>query len=217
MIPGAIKNRPKISLADYEALPESMRGLYQGNEYPEFIGQKMMDLDGRLYIDGKNFELVDGKRRHSIIAKCSGCHRLSIIYAKGKCKACTQRFLYRKQPTKRTKKISPTVASREFRRRWPINFVCALDSIKYDPASYPYSEEEVNQLISTMADERYAKDAEILLRHYRDGVQFTDIAEEQKVSKQAVHMLAQRHLRKFRKIWKSINKNMVGGVKQDAD
>ena len=42
MVPGAIKNRPKIALADYEALPESMRGLYQGSEYPEFIGRKMM-------------------------------------------------------------------------------------------------------------------------------------------------------------------------------
>lgn len=213
MVPGAIKNRPKIALADYEALPESMRGLYQGNEYPEFIGRKMMNLDGRLYIDGKNFELVDGKRRHSVIGTCTGCHRLSIIYAKGKCKACTQRYLYRKRPKKKKKKMSPTATSRDFRRNWPVNFICALDSVKYDPASYPYSKQEEDQLIATMADERYATDAAILLRHYRDGVMFTDIAEEQNVSKQAVHMLAQRHLRKFRKIWKLINKTTVGGVK----
>lgn len=88
-----------------------------------------------------------------------------------------------------------------------------MDSVKYDPASYPYSKQEEDQLIATMADERYATDAAILLRHYRDGVMFTDIAEEQNVSKQAVHMLAQRHLRKFRKIWKLINKTTVGGVK----
>lgn len=211
MTKAAIKNRPKIALADYEALPESVRGTYKGKEYPEFVGRQTMDLDGRIYIDGKNFELVDGKRRHSSIDRCAGCGRLSIIYAKGYCKACSQKYLYRKKE-KKDKKVSPLYESRAFRNQWPVNLICALDGVKYDPASYPYTKLEENKLIATMADERYAQDALVLVRHYRDGERFTDIAVEQKVSKQAIHMLAQRHLRQFRNIWKSIKRELRGGM-----
>lgn len=199
-----IKNRPKIATADYEALPDAVRGVYSGDSTPELRGRETMLLGGRLYINGYNFELVDGSHRHSHIAICPTCHRLSIIYAKGQCKACAQKFLYRKRQKKKEKCDSPIVVSRRFRREWPVNLICALDHVRYDPETYPYDRVVQDRLVRELSDERCAMEASILLRHYRDGVQYTDIAEEQHVSKQAIHMMAQRHLRKLRKMWMRI-------------
>lgn len=187
-----------ILQSDYNALPDSAKGIYGGEKFPEFKGANMINLDGRVFVEGKHYRLVTSGK-HKTVGVCSQCKKISIIYAKGKCKACAQRLNYREvKPDVPTVKEIQT-ANKEFRRSWPANLICGLDGVKYTKDSYPYTKADETAILSAMMG--MGPDVtDGIIAHYRDGLSYAEIGAKSGTSKQNAHALGQRRMKRLKSL-----------------
>lgn len=88
------KKKFYVLQSDADTLPAEMKGIYTGDEFPEYKGAETITFNNKTYINGLDYQTVKSGK-HVRIEECPICNRLSIIYARGVCKACAQRTLYR--------------------------------------------------------------------------------------------------------------------------
>ena len=98
---------------DRDALPKEVKGIYSGDEFPEYKNANTLTIGGKTYIEGLDYEVISSGK-HTKIEVCPACKKLSILYAKGMCKACAQRTLYRHteaKPEKSSRNAQPATRS----------------------------------------------------------------------------------------------------------
>lgn len=119
------KKKFYVLQSDADTLPAEMKGIYTGDEFPEYKGAETITFNNKTYINGLDYQTVKSGK-HVRIEECPICNRLSIIYARGVCKACAQRTLYRHRRDK-TGDVMTERNIREaniaFRKGWPVNII----------------------------------------------------------------------------------------------
>lgn len=119
------KKKFYVLQSDADTLPAEMKGIYTGDEFPEYKGAETITFNNKTYINGLDYQTVKSGK-HVRIEECPICNRLSIIYARGVCKACAQRTLYRHRRDK-TGDVMTERNIREaniaFRKGWPVNML----------------------------------------------------------------------------------------------
>lgn len=152
----------------------------------------------------KNGYEVISSGKHTKIEVCPACKKLSILYAKGMCKACAQRTLYRHTEAKPEKAVeTPSLlhkANVAFRQKWPVNIICGLDRIRYDIDNYPYTKKEETKIVNAIMKIEDKTITDYLLKHYKDGVRYSDMATAKNTSKQNEHGFGKRRLAYVRSI-----------------
>ena len=81
------KKKFYVLQSDADTLPAEMKGIYTGDEFPEYKGAETITFNNKTYINGLDYQTVKSGK-HVRIEECPICNRLSIIYARGVCKAC---------------------------------------------------------------------------------------------------------------------------------
>ena len=176
-----------------------MKGIYTGDEFPEYKGAETITFNNKTYINGLDYQTVKSGK-HVRIEECPICNRLSIIYARGVCKACAQRTLYRHRRDK-TGDVMTERNIREaniaFRKGWPVNIICGLDGVRYN--------------IDAILAIRDTTVTDYLLKHYKDGIKYSDMAYAENKSKQNAHGFGRRRLAYVRNILRT--KGLLKGPK----
>lgn len=146
------KKKFYVLQSDADTLPAEMKGIYTGDEFPEYKGAETITFNNKTYINGLDYQTVKSGK-HVRIEECPICNRLSIIYARGVCKACAQRTLYRHRRDK-TGDVMTERNIREaniaFRKGWPVNIICGLDGVRYNIDDYPYSKKEEAKIVDAV-------------------------------------------------------------------
>ena len=162
-----------------------------------------MTIGGKTYIEGLDYEVISSGK-HTKIEVCPACKKLSILYAKGMCKACAQRTLYRHTEAKPEKAVETPSLLHEtnvaFRQKWPVNIICGLDRIRYDIDNYPYTKKEETKIVNAIMKIEDKTITDYLLKHYKDGVRYSDMATAKNTSKQNEHGFGKRRLAYVRSI-----------------
>lgn len=188
---------------DRDALPKEVKGIYSGDEFPEYKNANTLTIGGKTYIEGLDYEVISSGK-HTKIEVCPACKKLSILYAKGMCKACAQRTLYRHTEAKPEKAVeTPSLlheANVAFRQKWPVNIICGLDRIRYDIDNYPYTKKEETKIVNAIMKIEDKTITDYLLKHYKDGVRYSDMATAKNTSKQNEHGFGKRRLAYVRSI-----------------
>lgn len=188
---------------DRDALPKEVKGIYSGDEFPEYKNANTLTIGGKTYIEGLDYEVISSGK-HTKIEVCPACKKLSILYAKGICKACAQRTLYRHTEAKPEKAVeTPSLlheANVAFRQKWPVNIICGLDRIRYDIDNYPYTKKEETKIVNAIMKIEDKTITDYLLKHYKDGVRYSDMATAKNTSKQNEHGFGKRRLAYVRSI-----------------
>ena len=153
---------------DRDALPKEVKGIYSGDEFPEYKNANTLTIGGKTYIEGLDYEVISSGK-HTKIEVCPACKKLSILYAKGMCKACAQRTLYRHTEAKPEKAVeTPSLlheANVAFRQKWPVNIICGLDRIRYDIDNYPYTKKEETKIVNAIMKIEDKTNTDYLLKH----------------------------------------------------
>jgi hypothetical protein len=172
------KKKFYVLQSDADTLPAEMKGIYTGDEFPEYKGAETITFNNKTYINGLDYQTVKSGK-HVRIEECPICNRLSIIYARGVCKACAQRTLYRHRRDK-TGDVMTERNIREaniaFRKGWPVNIICGLDGVRYNIDDYPYSKKEEARIVDAILAIRDTTVTDYLLKHYKDGIKYSDMA-----------------------------------------
>lgn len=168
------KKKFYVLQSDADTLPAEMKGAYTGDEFPEYKGAETITFNNKTYINGLDYQTVKSGK-HVRIEECPICNRLSIIYARGVCKACAQRTLYRHRRDK-TGDVMTERNIREaniaFRKGWPVNIICGLDGVRYNIDDYPYSKKEEARIVDAILAIRDTTVTDYLLKHYKDGIKY---------------------------------------------
>lgn len=129
-------------------------------------------------------------------------------------KACAQRTLYRHRRDK-TGDVMTERNIREaniaFRKGWPVNIICGLDGVRYNIDDYPYSKKEEARIVDAILAIRDTTVTDYLLKHYKDGIKYSDMAYAENKSKQNAHGFGRRRLAYVRNILRT--KGLLKGPK----
>ena len=207
------KKKFYVLQSDADTLPAEMKGIYTGDEFPEYKGAETITFNNKTYINGLDYQTVKSGK-HVRIEECPICNRLSIIYARGVCKACAQRTLYRHRRDK-TGDVMTERNIREaniaFRKGWPVNIICGLDGVRYNIDDYPYSNKEEGRFVDAILTIRDTTVTDYLLKHYKVGIKYSDMAYAENKSKQNAHGFGRRRLAYVRNILRT--KGLLKGPK----
>lgn len=189
-----------IRSTDYDRQPDSFKSIYQGTKYPEAIGKRVLNFDGRILIEGIHFNLrYDDKGLTSKIGICQRCKRISLIYSKGNCKSCANAILYKRKDTakcellkvKRERK-NEIAQDKKFRQTWPYNIIIAISGTHYNQSTFPFKE-NLSEIISII--EKYGSYA--VIAHYRNGIPYKTICKQLSCSRQSLTVANKKVLQKI--------------------
>lgn len=98
-----------------------------------------------------------------------------------------------------------------FRKGWPVNIICGLDGVRYNIDDYPYSKKEEAKIVDAILAIRDTTVTDYLLKHYKDGIKYSDMAYAENKSKQNAHGFGRRRLAYVRNILRT--KGLLKGPK----